>query len=215
MMILRPEPIPQLQRTLFATLEIQLLASVLLLVGLFAAVRAVRAAGPTLRKRHGSAMLEVIQTTSIFALVAATYSFSVVWHFTYVTPLVLEAAFVGGGTALLQVVTVAVFVLAYLLVRLVNRSIDTLAETSAITKYQSEVAYHVADVGIFAAALTIVLTIWGVDLTNIFIGAGAISAVVGLAARETLSAMSPASSCCSPARFASATGSRSTIGRAS
>ena len=189
-MTLRPDPIPELQRTLFATLEAQLIASVLLLIGLFAAVRTIRAAGPRLRKRHGSAMSEVIQTTSIFALVVTTtYALSVVWHFTYVVHLVLEAAFVGRGTALLQLVTVAVFVLAYLLVRLVNRSIDTLAETSAITKHQSEVAYHVADVGIFAAAFTIVLTIWGVDLTNIFIGAGAISAVVGLAARETLSAM--------------------------
>jgi small-conductance mechanosensitive channel len=187
---LRPDPIPELQRTYLSSVEIQLLATVLL-VGLVVLGLALgRRLERLLNRRYGTHVAEASRVVWLLGvIVAGVYLLSVIWHVTFMLRIVLEAMAFDRWTAIQQLVTVTVVLAAYLLMRFVNRSIDKLSETAAITEHQSEVAYHVADVGIAAAAATIILTLWGVDLTNIFIGAGAITAIVGLAARETLAAM--------------------------
>lgn len=62
-------------------------------------------------------------------------------------------------TAAQHLVTATVVAVTYLSIRFVNRSIDKLAQTDAITNHQSEVAYHVADVAIVLSAGTVLLTI--------------------------------------------------------
>lgn len=187
---LRPERVIRLQERLFTTLEIQLAATVALVAVVALGVAGASMLKQHLERRYGS---QIAEASSVFVLgvllVSVIYAASVVWRVTYVLEYTLETAAVDRWILAQQLVSVAIVIGAYLGIRFVNRSIDKLAETGAVTKHQSEVAYHVADVAIVASAGTLVLTLWGVDLTNIFIGAGAITAIVGLTARETLRAM--------------------------
>lgn len=187
---LRPDPIPELQQVYLSSIEVQLLATVLL-VGLVAlGLKFGRRLEAMLSDRYGTQIAEAGRIVWLLGIIVfGVYLFSVIWHVTFMLRIVLETLAFDRWTVIQQLVTVSVVLIAYLLMRFINRSIDKLAESSSITEHQSEVAYHVADVGIAAGAATVILTIWGVNLTNIFIGAGAITAIVGLAARETLAAM--------------------------
>ncbi|MEM4781841.1 MAG: mechanosensitive ion channel family protein [Halalkalicoccus sp.] len=187
---LRPDWVLELQQSYLTATSAQVLATIAVvgLIGL--SLVAGRRIETTITTRHGRHIGEVGRIVWLLCvIVAGVYSLSVIWHVTFLLRIVFDAVVIDRWTAIQQLVTVAVVLAAYLLMRFVNRSIDKLSETSSITDHQSEVAYHVADVGIAMGAATIVLTIWGVNLTNIFIGAGAITAIVGLAARETLAAM--------------------------
>ncbi len=187
---LRPEPIRQIQNQYLTSFPLQVLATVLVVAAGIGAVVAVRRIESRLRERYGTVLAEVATLAVLAVLVVlGVYSFAVVWKVT--ADLERELGSVSITTTLivqllLSVGTVAV---AYFAVRFINRSIDKLSETKAITTHQSEVAYHVADVAIAGVAVLVLLTVWGIDLTNIFIGAGAITAVVALTARETLTSV--------------------------
>ncbi|SFG05633.1 Mechanosensitive ion channel [Halopelagius inordinatus] len=168
----------------------QLAQTVALVLGLAVGVALVRLAGSRLDDRFGTTTAEFVETIVTSGLVSvAVVAIASIWNMTFIVEFALDSVIVDRWTAMRQVITVALFVTAYLLVRSVNRSIDKLGETEALTEHQSEIAYHLADIGIFLVAGSVVLSIWGVDLTNVFISAGAFSVVVGLAARATLSAM--------------------------
>ncbi|WP_224269671.1 mechanosensitive ion channel family protein [Haloprofundus salinisoli] len=145
---------------------------------------------PEVEARYDSDIAEMVTVTLLVAeLAAAVLALAAVWNLVVVFDVLAQAVLVDRWTAVRQVVTVAVLATAYLVVRLVNRSIDRLAATDALTKHQSEVAYHVTNVGIFGFGVTVLLYLWGIQLGDLFIGAGVASAVIGLAARETLAAI--------------------------
>ncbi|RKD97158.1 mechanosensitive ion channel family protein [Halopiger aswanensis] len=187
---LRPDPIRRFQETHFTAFEIQLLATALLVVFVGLGLVAASRMRPLVRRRYGRQLAEISSVLVVGAVVVSSvYAFTLVWWVSGILESTLEMMTVDRMIATYQLVTVAIALTAYLAIRFVNRSIDKLAQTKALTKHQSEVAYHVADIGIVAAAGTVIFTLWGIDLTNIFIGAGAITAVVALTARETLAAM--------------------------
>ena len=187
---LRPDSIAEIQQAYFTSIGVQLLGTAVLVALVIAGLSFGRHLETILTRRYGRHLAEASRIVwLLIVIIASIYLLSVIWHVTFMLQIVLEVLEFDRWTAIQQLVTVTMILVAYLLMRFVNRSIDKLAQTSSITKHQSEVAYHVADVGIAAGTATVILTVWGVDLTNIFIGAGAISAVVALAARETLAAM--------------------------
>ncbi|ELY38224.1 mechanosensitive ion channel family protein [Natronorubrum tibetense] len=187
---LRPDPIPWIQETYLASLEMQLLATVVLAVVVLLGFGAASRFQDVVRRRSGTQLAEASSVLFLGAVVVGgVYAFSVIWHVTFVLEYTLRTMAIDRWFAAQQLVTGAIVLTAYLAIRFVNRSIDKLSQTRAITRHQSEVAYHVSDVAIVALAAAMVLTLWGIDLTNIFIGAGAITAIVALTARETLTAM--------------------------
>lgn len=174
----------------FLDVSNRVFATVALVFALVLGVVLVRLAGERLDDRFGTTTAEFVETVLTSGLISvAVVGVASVWNMTFLVEFAVNAVVVDRWTAMRQVLTVALFVTAYLLVRSVNRSIDKLGETEALTDHQSEIAYHLADLGIFLVAGSIALSLWGVDLTNVFISAGALSVVVGLAARATLSAM--------------------------
>ncbi|WP_224447282.1 mechanosensitive ion channel family protein [Haloprofundus salilacus] len=159
-------------------------------VAFFVAFFAINRLKPIVEKRYDSDIAEMVMVTFLVAdLAVAVLALATVWNLVVVFDVLAQAILVDRWTAVRQVVSVAVLATAYLVVRLVNRSIDRLAGADALTKHQSEVAYHVTNVGIFAFGIAVLLYLWGIKLGNLFIGAGVASAVVGLAARETLAAI--------------------------
>ncbi|WP_114577373.1 mechanosensitive ion channel family protein [Saliphagus sp. LR7] len=187
---LTPDPVGELQGQYLASVWSQLLATVLVVAVGIGAVVAVRRLESRLRGRYGTVLAEVAALAVLAVLVVlGVYSLAVVWKVTGVLGEELGSVSITAqltGQLLLSVGTVAV---TYFAIRFVNRSIDKLASRNSITTHQSEVAYHVSDVAIAGVAVLLLLTIWRIDLTNIFIGAGAITAVVALTARETLTSV--------------------------
>ncbi len=180
--IVQGEPFPSVEWKLFVTL--------LLIVSVFLGAWAIRRLDYPLKARVGEGLSEAIQASLLTLWIGTvTVALTVVWNVTVILDLLVDAVLVNRAYAVLYLVTAAIFVTTYLLIRLVNRSIDELDDAGAITRHQSEVAYHVADAGIFLAGIGLVLTIWGVNLTNLILGAGVLSAVLGLAAQKTFSAM--------------------------
>ncbi len=189
-LVLQPDAVEWIQETYLDTLGPKLLATALLLVLILIGATSASRVYDALRRRYGPKLGEVVSLLILGIVVAiVVYSFSAIWEVLFVLEFTLQSATIDRWEAAQQIITLGIAATAYLAIRFVNRSIDTLAETSAVTKHQSEVAHHVADVAIIAAAATVILSLWGINLTNIFLGAGAITAIVALTARETLAAM--------------------------
>jgi small conductance mechanosensitive channel len=176
--------------TLLSTLDERLFGCIVLIATFIASRWLIRRSEDSLRRRFGSQIAEAIKMISTALVIAAEIAgFATIWNADFVLREVVNAIVVDQWTLVQQLVTMAVFIIAYLLVRFTNRSIAKLSETKALTEHQTEIAYHVSNVGIFLAAIGIVLSLWGIDLTNFFISAGVMSVMVGLAARTTLAAM--------------------------
>jgi len=87
------------------------------------------------------------------------------------------------------VATIGLFSVAYVVTRFVKHWISKLARRrNAVSKHQSQVAHHVAQVFIYAMTTLVVLSLWKIDLSNVLLGAGFLGLVLGLAARQTLGA---------------------------
>ncbi|MGQ5517200.1 mechanosensitive ion channel family protein [Halococcus saccharolyticus] len=181
----------ELQRAYFHTLGEQLLGTVVLFGLLAVAGEAIRRAGRPLKRRYSSRLTEATQAGAVALLtVGVVLALAVVWHVTGFVEYLVKSASVTRFEAARVLITIAVLVIAYLLIRLINRSIDRLSEEyDAITDHQSEVAYHVADVGVSVFAFMGLLVIWGIDPGQLFVGAGVLGAVLGYAARDTLGAI--------------------------
>ncbi|WP_394742624.1 mechanosensitive ion channel family protein [Natronococcus roseus] len=189
-LVLQPDAVEWIQETYLDTLGPKLLATTLLVILILFGAASASRVYDALHRRYGPKLGEVVSLLILGLVVAVVvYSFSAIWEVLFVLEFTLQSATIDRWEAAQQITTLGIAATAYLAIRFVNRSIDTLAETRALTKHQSEVAHHVADVAIIAAAATVVLSLWGINLTNIFLGAGAITAIVALTARETLAAM--------------------------
>ena len=181
----------QLQQAYFNTLGEQLLGTVVLFGLLAVAGEAIRRAGRPLKRRYSSRLTEATQAGAVAVLtVGLVLALAVVWHVTGFIQFLAESVSVTRFDAARVLVTIALLVVAYLCIRLINRSIDRLAEEQGvISDHQSEVAYHVADVGVFLISFVAILGTWGIDPSRLFVGAGVLGAVLGYAARDTLGAI--------------------------
>ncbi|WP_290819135.1 mechanosensitive ion channel family protein [Halovivax sp.] len=96
----------------------------------------------------------------------------------------------GGDTVARLLVSAVLLLTAYIVARFVERLIaDVLGTAASVTDHQREVTYRVSQVVIYAMTLVVVLGIWIDDLGAIFVGAGFLGIVLGMAARQTLGSL--------------------------
>lgn len=87
-------------------------------------------------------------------------------------------------------ITGLIFLFAYIASDLFEKTIRDLGEdASQITDHQQEVVTRVANLTVFVFAIAAVLTLWGLNLSGLLVGAGFLGIVVGMAARQTLGSM--------------------------
>ncbi|WP_336327313.1 mechanosensitive ion channel family protein [Halovenus sp. HT40] len=87
-------------------------------------------------------------------------------------------------------VTGVIFLLAYIASDLFEQAIRDLSEeANQITDHQQEIVTRVANLAVLVFAIAAVLTLWGLDLSGLLVGAGFLGIVVGMAARQTLGSM--------------------------
>lgn len=86
--------------------------------------------------------------------------------------------------------SVAVLILAYIGTGIVNRILEQHIEhNERLSQHQSEVAFRVSALGVYAVGLIAVLGFWNIDVRGLLISAGFLGIVVGMAARQTLGSL--------------------------
>ncbi|WP_144903332.1 mechanosensitive ion channel family protein [Halobellus captivus] len=96
-----------------------------------------------------------------------------------------------GPETLVKVgVSVLFLIGAYTMTGLVKQFVDELVDTrSSIGEHEREIAYRLGQVTLYLLALTIILSLWNVNVGGFLVGAGFLGIVIGMAARQTLGAM--------------------------
>ena len=179
-----------LQKGPLSTTEAQIAATAAVALAIVISIWILARVADAARTRYGQTPAEAIKTTGLIgAILLSILALTFIWQVPYVLDFLFGLLTVDRWTAIKQLITIATFAVAYLGSRIINRSIDTLEDNDAITEHQSSIAYHVVDVGAIALASAVALALWGVDLGRIFIGAGAITAVMAFAARSTFAAV--------------------------
>jgi small-conductance mechanosensitive channel len=86
--------------------------------------------------------------------------------------------------------TVLLFVAALVAIDIVDTWLSGVTERSErFSQHQEEVAFRVLQIVTLAGASLVVLSIWGVDLGGLLIGAGFLGIVAGMAAQQTLGSL--------------------------
>ena len=132
----------------------------------------------------------VLRTVQV-ALVAATgVTLVAVWGLTWLALDILRLF--GLSLPLLEslVVTAVLLLLAYIAADVFEESVAQYSRgADRITEHQEEVVYRVGNLAIIVLTVTAALTVWGIDLSGLLVGAGFLGIVVGLAARQTLGSL--------------------------
>jgi small-conductance mechanosensitive channel len=169
----------------------RVLVSVAIVVALGVFAWVVRRALDTLRERlgvragTGLASLAVLAATGL-ALAGLAHVWMQSPLRTAITDVQRRGWLFGAQAAL----TVVLLVSIYAVTRLVSRGITEFAEgRQGISSHQAEIVFRTVQVTLYAFALVVALSIWGVDLGGLLIGAGFLGIVVGMAARQTLGAL--------------------------
>jgi small conductance mechanosensitive channel len=87
-------------------------------------------------------------------------------------------------------ITIGLFGLTWVAVDVLDSWLDHVTERSQdFTKHQEEIAFRVLQIVLFGAVSLAALTMWGVDLSGMLVGAGFLGIVVGIAAQQTLGSL--------------------------
>jgi small-conductance mechanosensitive channel len=131
-----------------------------------------------------------LRTVQVAILLFAGISLLVVWG---LIDLAVEVLTLVGLSVPLMVqlaTTLALALAAYIAADVLEESVDQFATRSdRITDHQQEIILRVGNIGILALVVAGGLTVWGVDLSGLLVGAGFLGIVVGLAARQTLGSL--------------------------
>jgi len=86
--------------------------------------------------------------------------------------------------------TILLFVLAWVGVDVLDSWLDEMTERSEqFSRHQEEITFRVIQISLFTAVALGALTMWGVNLGGMLVGAGFLGIVVGIAAQQTLGSL--------------------------
>ena len=113
-----------------------------------------------------------------------------IWGQIDVALAVLDIASLSLPMVVQAVFTLFVFVVAYVAMNILRSWLSTMTDRSnQFTQHQEEVAYRVLQLVMFSAVGLVLLSLWGVDLGGLLIGAGFLGIVAGMAAQHTLGSL--------------------------
>ncbi|WP_129116442.1 mechanosensitive ion channel family protein [Halegenticoccus tardaugens] len=169
--------------------ETQLLLTVLIVVAVFGIRYAAGQWQDTLdpgektpRKLVVSGGVAIITTLGVLSLID-------IWEL--VTPLQAAVTNLGGGNLPGKVLISGVLLAAtYALTGFLGRAIEELTgPNQALSEHEREIVFRLAQVGLYALVLLVVLSLFTQDIGSFLVGAGFLGVVVGLAAQQTLGAI--------------------------
>ena len=132
----------------------------------------------------------LLRGLQIGLLLLAGVSLLVVWGLVGLAADVLTLLGLSIPLVANVVTTVAIGMVAYVASDVLRDSVERLStDSDRITEHQREIILRVGNISIIALFFASALTIWGVDLSGLLVGAGFLGIVVGLAARQTLGSL--------------------------
>lgn len=132
-------------------------------------------------------LLRVLQLSVVGGAVIALM---IVWGQVEIALSALSFVFVTLPVFGQVTITGVIFLLAYIASDLFEQTIRDLSEEAEqITDHQQEVVTRVGNLTVFVFAVGATLTLWGLNLSGLLVGAGFLGIVVGMAARQTLGSM--------------------------
>ncbi|WP_241154872.1 mechanosensitive ion channel family protein [Halorubrum sp. CSM-61] len=155
------------------------------------AISAALVAGGRWARERELVETDVVRTVQWTVVTAATFAFTGflvgVWRLTGEVESAFEFIVIGPSDLIRALVTVIVLAGAYTATLLTRRTIAYGTGHGVVSKHQQEIAHHVVQIVMFVPAIAFVVTLWGIPVQSLFLGAGALGVVVGFAARKTLS----------------------------
>jgi len=128
--------------------------------------------------------------TQLTVILLTLLAFLVVWGLTEWAVQIVE--FVRTAVPWLGIagVSLALIVLGFAASEQLKQIVDRVGEGSDnVTEHQEEIVIRVGQVAIVVTVTSAILTLWGIDLSGLLVGAGFLGIVVGLAARQTLGSL--------------------------
>ena len=177
----------------FATPTERWLGTLAVLVAVLAGSWAIRQVGRWLRVQYDprGSLLEAAQAALIVATsVGATAAVLAIWDASAQATAISDVLDPDPTTVVRALVSLFLLVGAWGSTVFVKRIAGLVFEEhDAFSRHQHEVTYHVLQFVLYALAVVVVLAVWGIDPSDILLGAGFLSVVLGLAARQTLSSV--------------------------
>lgn len=132
----------------------------------------------------------VLRTVQAVTVVAAAIALLFVWGLVDLSITVLQLFGLSLPALTKLVTTLALLLGAYITVDIFEESLAQFSQgADRITEHQEEIIYRLGNLGILVFVVAGGLTIWGIDLSGLLVGAGFLGIVVGLAARQTLGSL--------------------------
>lgn len=166
--------------------------------------RAVHSVGRRLEESEAGSLLEtidellsvpfpmraVVRTIQSAILLAAVLVGLVVWGYLDVATTILTVLGAAVPYALRILLTVGLLGGAIVGTRYLEERLDDwLADANYVTAHQEGVVFRVLQVTIFVAVGLSAISLWGVDLGGLLVGAGFLGIVMGMAAQQTLGSL--------------------------
>jgi small-conductance mechanosensitive channel len=138
--------------------------------------------------RYSPDAVEAIQSFLVTVSAVLISGFLVaVWRISVEVIRALSFLSITPEQGIKALVTFIVFAGGVTVTRLTKRSVKYGTGRFAITPHQRELAHHAIQITVFVSVAAFVVALWGIPVSNLFLGAGVLGIVLGFAARKTLS----------------------------
>jgi small-conductance mechanosensitive channel len=169
----------------------QYLATVALPLCFLATVFVIYLGGKPLKRRFASELVEIARTlTVMFVALVDAVLFVIIWRRFGETTNELDAFWSrlvpGPQTAVNLYIAFIALLGTYMLTRVTKRLIRYWSENERISPHQRELAHHLTQISLFLVVVVFIFGLFGLQATDLFLGAGVLGVVLGLAARKTL-----------------------------
>jgi small-conductance mechanosensitive channel len=167
------------------------LATVALPVSFVVAVLVIYRGGKPLKRRFTDELVEIARTLTImFVALFDAVLFVIIWREFGATTNELDAfgslLVPRAETAVNLYIAFIALLGTYMLTRVTKRLIRYWSENERISPHQRELAHHLTQITLFLVAVGFIFVLFGLKATDLFLGAGVLGVVLGLAARKTL-----------------------------
>ena len=132
----------------------------------------------------------VTRLLQVLVFAVTVLALLVIWGQLDLAVAILGLASVSAPTVAQVAVTVLLFLLAYVSIDLLGDWLRGLtARSEQFSRHQEEIALRVLQLVVLTGVSLVALSLWGVDLGGLLIGAGFLGIVAGLAAQQTLGSL--------------------------
>jgi small-conductance mechanosensitive channel len=144
--------------------------------------------GTWLQARFRTVNAELVRAGLLLALtVVVTVVLVQQWQSTADLLSIMGALEFGVNAAILVLLTVVVFVAAHAVTRIVKRLLlGERPKERTMTGHQRRILFYIGQVVVYVAAVFASLALWGIQLSDLLLGAGVLGIVLGLAFQSTL-----------------------------